>query len=92
MIVLPADPRIWKFPLPLEDLVEVSMPKDSRILSLACQDGQICMWAKCDPDAPKVTRKFVIAGTGHPLPFGLGEFIGTVLMGPLVWHVFEFNQ
>jgi hypothetical protein len=37
-------------------------------------------------------RVFEIFGTGNPITVGMGvsrEFIGTVLVGEFVWHVFE---
>lgn len=39
---------IWKFPVPVADEVEVSMPTGARILSLNIQDGQPRIWAFVD--------------------------------------------
>ena len=80
---------IWKFPLALTDFVSVEMPENAVVLSVDNQDGVLCLWAMVEPDMPKDVRHFSIVGTGNPMPAGLKKFIGTVLMPPYVWHVFE---
>lgn len=68
------------------------MPKDAQILSVANQDGTLCLWAKVDASKQVETRFIEIIGTGNPIPQDMGvdrSFIGTVLMDPFVWHVFE---
>jgi len=49
------------------------------------------LWAYVDPTEPRVTRKFRIIGTGHPIATDPGDYIGTFQMGggALVFHVFE---
>jgi len=82
---------IWKFPLPLSDSVAIAMPERSRVLSVGVQSGgvrQLQLWADVNPGAAIVIRRFEIRGTGHPLG-DVGRFIGTVIDGPFVWHVFE---
>lgn len=36
-------------------------------------------------------REFRIVGTGHEIPFDIvsSDYIGTVQVGPLVWHIYE---
>ena len=86
---------IWKFQLPVEGRATVQMPVGAQVLSVHVQrpnhdpDGRICWWAKCDPDGRTEDRHFAAIGTGYTIPPDLKKFIGTVLMGPLVWHVFE---
>jgi hypothetical protein len=63
-----------------------------RVLSVAGQHGQLCVWIQGSDIAPLVRRVFCVVGTGHPcdeceqLPF-----LGTVLLydGKLVLHVFD---
>jgi hypothetical protein len=85
---------IWKFPLEV-GLTHLAMPLRSEIIHLAVQDGQPCLWAVVEPDAPRVTRSFVTAGTGHPVgqEIGLGNHVGTYLLldGRFVGHVFEID-
>lgn len=79
---------IWKFPIRLTDEQLVTMPRDSAALSCQMQDGQLCLWAFVESDAPMETRTVRIVGTGHPLDEGGEQFIDTVQDGRLVWHVF----
>ncbi len=80
---------IWKFIL--QPKIRIEVPCGAKILSVACQCDQICMWALVDPEAEKELRLFAVYGTGHKVPDNPGTFIGTVLMhgGSLVFHVFE---
>lgn len=87
---------IWKYPLEIVDRQLVAMPIEATILSVDNQHGTVCLWAMVDPTTslpqlplPLTNRVIEIFGTGHPMPEGQREFIGTVIMGALVWHVFE---
>lgn len=83
---------IWKYELEVTDLQEVEMPIDSQVLSVANQDGRLCMWALVPQlESRKEKYCFEIIGTGNPIgqtPLSR-RFVGTVLMPPFVWHVFE---
>lgn len=80
---------IWKFKLGISG--EIEMPVDAKVLSVANQYEDVCLWALCNPGVYREIRKFLIVGTGwqHDLP--LGRFIGTVILseGKRVLHVFE---
>lgn len=81
--------QIFKYELPVKDLVAVPMPKGAKVITAQVQRGAVTLWAEVDPDAPRVERRFRIVGTGHPFePIGL-SYIGTVQNGLLVWHVYE---
>jgi len=83
---------IWKFPFAVADEFQVQMPAGSQVLSVQVQNGQPCMWAKVYEDAPFVTRRFRVYGTGHGIPEALPlDFVGTfqVQDGLLVFHLFE---
>lgn len=87
---------IWKFPLPPYDergMVTyrpvVDMPRDARILTLQLQDEEPTLWAVVDPQAPCEPRRFVIVGTGHPVPEDVGPYVGTWQWPALVFHLFE---
>lgn len=81
---------IWKYELQLTDRQTVVMPIGSEILSVDNQRGSLCLWAMADPEQPEQNRNIEIIGTGNPMLDGRREFIGTVVMNPFVWHVFEF--
>lgn len=83
---------IYKYPLELVDYQTVEMPVGSKILSVADQGGVLCLWAHVTASNPSAKRMFEIAGTGKPFPPNDGAvrvFLGTVVMNPFVWHVFE---
>lgn len=82
---------IWKYEIPIADLVEICMPEGAVVLHAGVQHDIPVMWARVDPAARMVVRKFRVAGTGHALEPEVGEHLGTFLLngGQLVVHVFE---
>lgn len=85
---------IWKYELPVRDVVYINMPVLSQILTIQEQRGSICLWALVDPNASQTQRVFRIVGTGHDVPeHNTGVYIDTFQMegGDLVFHVFEIN-
>ena len=86
------DYRVWKYELQLTDTQLVDMPKGAELLSVANHRGVLCLWAKVDADQEMETRYIEIIGTGNPMPQDMGgdrRFIGTAVIDPFVWHVFE---
>lgn len=43
---------IHKFPFPIEDRFNLTMPRGATILNAECQLGQPCLWALVDTDEP----------------------------------------
>jgi hypothetical protein len=82
---------IWKFPLEIKGLQLQPMPEGAKILCVETQNGQPCIWAMVDESAPTEIRTIEVFGTGHPIPRGEREYIGTfqMMVGGLVYHVFE---
>lgn len=80
--------RIWKFPIPFGDDVKIDMPKGARIIAVQDQECDIMIWAICDELAEREPVRFVIVGTGHPMPAFQVRHVGTVQQGRFVWHVF----
>lgn len=87
---------IWKFEI-FVDQCEVSamMPDGAWVMSVGTQKpGWICIWAIVDParqaKGELSERKFRVYGTGMELMRrdGISDFIGTVIDGEFVWHVF----
>lgn len=92
---------IWKYELEPETIINV--PVDAKPLAVQVQGGQTCLWVLLDPDTPRVERKFLSFGTGHPIPddsrFQRLQYIDTfqtenpmkgLINSPtLVFHVFE---
>jgi|694.fasta_scaffold105227_8 hypothetical protein len=86
------DTRIWKYPLAITDIQAIDIPVGSRLLSVGNQNGTLCLWAIVPTQNAKEDRCIEIIGTGNPVPEAIGltrRFIGTVIMNPFVWHVFE---
>lgn len=87
---------IWKFPIPFSDDGHVEMPAGARLLTVALQRRELCVWAAVDTEAPTVRRRFAIRGTGHPLRTvgPMTPFVGTFFLdgGALVFHVFDLGE
>lgn len=85
---------IWKFELrPWSIFIDV--PKGATLLSAGAQGESIVVWARCNPNAPKVSRLVAAHPTGGPLPPALetAEFLATVQMADgLVFHVFDGGE
>lgn len=83
--------KIFKYPLVVKGSNHIDMPECAEILCAQIQDNAPYLWALIDSDAPTITRRIYIIGTGHETPDNLGRYIGTVQMmdGALVWHIFD---
>lgn len=65
------------------------LPAGYVILSVGLDPaGDVCVWARVNPAHPKEAVEFRIIGTGQPVDARLA-FLGTVLQGPWVWHIFK---
>lgn len=85
---------IHKYDLPVNDSVVLQLPEGCEILNVLKQSGPsgiVQLWAIVDTEAPQVPHKFIVRGTGHPLPLECAKatHIATVMDGPFVWHVFR---
>jgi hypothetical protein len=83
---------VHKYPIPLDDIVEIEMPKGAQVLCIDTQHELLQCWALVNPEMPVAKRKFRIAGTGHPiLSHHTSKYINSVQMrgGGLVFHIFE---
>ena len=81
--------RVYKYPIQLSDMVELSMPAGARVLLVAAQHGVGTMWAEVDDLALYEVRRFRIFGTGHAIPDDSLIHVGSFLDGDFVWHLFE---
>ena len=88
---------IWKYKiLPLDGPQRYDMPRGAHVISTALDPQRdICFWALVDTNAPLEERTMWCVGTGWPLEdIGMyeGEFIGTVVKEPYVWHLFTTDN
>lgn len=80
---------VWKYEFEISDSVqEKDIPCDGEIVHCGPQSGLVCIWVLGDPKCGLQSRQFVVHGTGHPVA-AHESYIGTVMMLPLVWHLFE---
>lgn len=85
---------VYKFPLPIDDIVIVQLPKYAKPLYVNEQNGVPCLWCLVDPDNPLELRRFRFAGTGHPIKDeDCGKYVGSFYMksGALVFHIFDID-
>lgn len=84
---------VHKFPLAVQDMQDVAMPRGALILAVQTQRERLCLWALVDDaEARTESRRFRIAGTGHRIESALHHhYVGTFQLddGNLVFHVFE---
>jgi len=85
---------IYKYPIDGFEAWTLALPADAELLHVDYQAGQgPALWVlHTDPaeEPPMAEIKLVMIGTGHPIEItNPMAHVGTFLMGPLVWHVFE---
>lgn len=83
---------IWKYTLAIQDTTILYIPKGSIILSAALQTSDLCIWALVNTDEAAQEEVIIdVYGTGNPIASSLmqRQFIGTVVAGRYVWHVFR---
>jgi len=91
--VPPVPDAVWKYTLDYA-LSEIGLPSGATVLTVALQRNKICLWARVDPRAEKVTlRTFRVVGTGHEVLTGDETYLGSAHSndGNFVFHVFELN-
>ena len=82
--------KIWKYELEITPEQRIEMPFRAEMLTVQNQGDRICLWALVDPTLHKVLRDISIIGSGLETGISFpGNYLGTVQIGRLVWHVFE---
>jgi hypothetical protein len=84
---------VYKYGLSLGEQ-ELELPVGAQVLNIGVQkiDGspQLFLWALVAPETMnKIKHKIFVVGTGHAMPHGEVEHLGTVQHGTYVWHVFK---
>lgn len=85
---------IHKYQLVICEEQIITLPAGYQILSVQEQGDHICMWAVVDPyNSAPGTAIINIFGTGYAINDDIErQFIGTVQIRGLVWHIFEQLQ
>jgi hypothetical protein len=80
---------VWKFPIPATDDFELEMPVGAKVVHVAMQNGEPCVWALVDPTKALELRRFRLACTGDPITV-TGDYVGTFMRwnGALMYHLF----
>jgi hypothetical protein len=88
---------VYKYPI-TQAHNAIEMPSGAQVLRIGIDPAVdvkdliwLRLWALVDTDNPIVVRKFIITGTGHPLPTDKRNlvYIGSSVCSPFIWHVFE---
>lgn len=79
---------VYKYPLVL-GWNSISLPLEAEIVHIGEQNGQLQMWVEQDPSRPVTQRQFNVYGTGYPIYNNNEHHLATVIVGDLVWHVYE---
>ena len=81
---------IWKYTFEITGRFQLYLPRHASILHVEMQMDHPCLWALVDPGQRTVSRRFLIAGTGNPLPADEAwTWVATFQSPPHVWHLFE---
>jgi hypothetical protein len=83
--------RILKYTLDIIDHQELTLPENSKILSVENQRDSIVLYALTGEELTTCTYSIIIQGTGYPADDVVGaQFIGTVSLYNSLWvfHVF----
>jgi len=83
---------IYKYPLKQSAVhaQEVSMPRGALIVHCAMQHGLPTMWAEVrSEETAHHMRTFLIYGTGERIDGRFYRYVGTIIDGAYVWHIYE---
>lgn len=82
---------IYKYPIEVTDIQKIKLPFDSLIISVLNQNGKLVIYALVDTEEKDTEERTIrIFGTGNPCDVEEFDynFLGSVFMGDLVWHIF----
>lgn len=70
----------------------LAMPRHSKILTAQEQGGGVVIWALVNKEAAVCTRYIDAYATGQDVDVAGKEYVGTVQVGAMVWHVFAEGE
>jgi hypothetical protein len=80
---------IHKFVLGSYDNQGFYFSQGYKILDIQPQNGAICLWVLQDVSKPPTWVNFRVFGTGWTIEVDNMDYIATVQLDALVWHVFK---
>lgn len=87
--------KIYKYKLSVRDEQIISLPEGYKILYIAVQYDDPCIWALVDPTNQPVDVKFITYGTGYEIDeTEFLDYIGSyqLMNGRFVYHVFKVDR
>ena len=83
--------KIYKYKLNQTEFQTIPIPVNGLIRHLGVQDNDICLWVEIETSCQYEDRTFMIIGTGYDIlnNFKSYNYIGTVQISHLVWHIYE---
>ncbi|MCK9519281.1 MAG: hypothetical protein M0R74_09725 [Dehalococcoidia bacterium] len=95
--------KIYKYTIAGNRVNKIEMPEGAEILTVQMQHEEPqCarkqdnsfrpqVWALVDPSKPRIPRKILMVGTGHPVKESNIKYISTIQVhnGALIFHFFE---
>ena len=86
---------IYKYQLAVQEVQELELPANSKILSVQFQGEQLYLWAMVNKESGAAIHKHTIEiyGTGQDIENGVGNkrtHLATVQSQGFDWHVFEY--
>ena len=80
---------IWKYCLEIVDAQVITVPQYYEVLYAGLDpSGAPCIWIEVNTEEPEVPVQIFIVGTGNPMPEVACIYVGSLVRGYLVWHVY----
>lgn len=88
--------QVWKYLVTISDNnQQLTIPSGAKLVYVGPQGKRIGLWFEVNTnETRREPRIFRVFGTGHPINGGdhtVSSHIGTVIMVPFVWHVYEIT-
>jgi len=81
--------QIWKYPISLSSVAK--LPGDAEIIHVGSQNEEPVVWASVEMPPCACTKRLCVIGTGWDYSASEWTPVGTVQIGPLVWHLMEMK-
>jgi hypothetical protein len=83
--------KVWKYKLDMEGFQSIfEIPEGGKVIHVDNQRGNPTLWVEVDPIKSNEKRTFTYFGTGHTIPVDNWKHVGSCIIEPYVWHVYEW--
>lgn len=82
---------VWKYVIPEESRFTLDMPQGAVPLCVHVQWDTPHLWACVETTNAPTPHRFLTLGTGHAMPAGRFDYVGTFMVegGEFIFHVFH---